>query len=200
MKILDLTDRFARGLVAGFVASLCQTALNLFAYFVIHVPGGRYYNFGTSMILGKKSSTLFEAVFGQIVQIGFATGAAVIFAYVILGINSKNHLIKGVLWGLCVWFLAYSTIVYFHIATNMRINVYSATSNAITSALWGVLMAAILRWLDNRVPETAENKKVTKKFRLSPVPARKPKLEQPEQPEQPERKLRRPVKLSRMKH
>jgi len=197
LKIVDMRDRFARGVIAGFAAALCQTALNIFSYFVLHVPGGRYYNFAASLVLGKKSSTVSEAIFSVIIQIGFATAMGVLFAYLILGIKSKNHILKGMLWGLTIWFASYAVITLFKIETGLKINIFSATSNAITSAVWGILLVMILRWLDNKFPDIDVNKiEVSqvkhRKFYLTPEPAKKPEEEKP--------KFKKSIKVGRRKH
>lgn len=156
MKVIDLKDRFARSLVAGFLASVILLALNLFSYYVLHFTNRRYINYSALMIFGRKSETFAEAVISSIAQVGFATGLIVFFSYLILKKNSNNYLWRGWFIGLGSWFGIMSISYIVGIQNILPINVGSAVSFMITSSVWGIFGAWFLKQLDVRYNDETE--------------------------------------------
>ncbi len=178
MKIIDMGDRFAKGLVASAISSVIYAGLNLFSYYVLHFTDQRYYNVAAVMIFGHKALTTGESIFAQMVQIGFATGIGIVFCYLMAKFNSKNYVFKGIFWGAANWFVIVSLMTITRLNNLLPIGLNSAISNLITSCIWGLFIAVVLRWLDAGETKAAVNHKSRKSFilknvKLVPQPALK---------------------------
>lgn len=184
MKIIDLSDRFLRGLLAGFIAAVVMSGLNLAAFFILGADvTRRYYNFVSALVFVRRADTVGEHIFSQIVQLGHGAFMGAIFAYFILGTKSKNHLIKGWIYGMLVLFSVYAMLAVTKLNEILPIDLSIALTHSVTSSVYGIVLAWTLRILDERydaATETAENSKegkasaFLKRYIVSPVPARKP--------------------------
>lgn len=185
MKIIDLKDRFARGLVAGFIATLILAALNLFSFYVLEFTDKRLYNFAAAFIFGRTAETLGEHLFSQLVQIGFGTGMGLIFAYFIIGLRSPNYILKGWLWGLTVEFASFAIVVIAGMTDVLPLTLNTAISSAINASIWGIVLARGLYILDERYdvetekvektkkPEEIKQQVIVNRYVFAPAPARK---------------------------
>ncbi len=176
MNILDLKDRFARGFLAGLIATVSMAGLNLFSYYILGFTERRYYNFAATFIFGRRADALGEHILSQLVQIGHGVAMGIIFAYFIIGIRSKNYLLKGMLWGLTIEFLSFAIVIITRMDNILPVTLNTAISMLITSAIWGAVLARTLYILDERYETETDEKKNTKlnmKYVLSPVPAKK---------------------------
>lgn len=150
MRMIDLRDRFGRSLIAGFAASLILWSLNLFSYYVLHFSKRRYINYSAIMIFGREFKNLAEAVISSVAQIGFATGLIVIFSYTILKPKRPNYLWRGLFIGFGSWFAIMSIMYLAGVHRRLDVDFGSALSFMITSIIWGMLGAWLLRRLDEK--------------------------------------------------
>lgn len=192
MKFIDLHERFARSLVAGVVASVTLISLNLFSYYIIHLSKRRFINYASLIIFGRKFNNLAEAIFSSIAQIGFASGLLVISSYLIIREKRQNHLLRGLFLGIGSWFAIMAFAYMKGIHKVLPIDMGSAVSFMVTSAIWGVTGAWVLYALDRKYDEQTDNQLELKHrttYHVAPAPARKQ--------EQKERKVRfvKPKKL-----
>ncbi|MDR3587478.1 MAG: hypothetical protein P4L59_19520 [Desulfosporosinus sp.] len=150
MKIIDLKDRFARSLVAGFFASLILYTLNIFSYYILHFSHRRYLNYAALMILGREFDNSTEFIVSSFAQICFATSLIVIFSYVILKEKRGNYLLRGLCIGIGTWFAILSICYIIGIHKILIMDIDSAISFLISSSIWGILGAWSLHKLDEQ--------------------------------------------------
>lgn len=153
MKIIDLKDRFARSLVAGFFASIILYSLNMFSYYILDYSQRRFINYAALMILGRIFENYTEFILASLAQISFANSLIVIFSYVILKEKSGNHLLRGLFIGIGSWFAIMSTSYIIGIHKILIMDIDSAISFLISAAIWGILGAWSLHRLDERYGE-----------------------------------------------
>lgn len=187
MKFIDMSDRFARGLAAGLIASLFQFGLNLLSFFIFNMADRRYYNWASALIFNNKAQNFAESTIGALAQIGWATGLMVIFSYLIAAVNSKNLILKGFFYGAGSWFLIMAASFSIGLFEILEMSVGTAISMAVTSSIWGMTGAWILGILDRRydaeteVAFKAEEKRIRtgRKFVINSVPSGKPLHKEP---------------------
>lgn len=151
---MNLEDRFLRGFLAGVIASLIQNTVNLFSYHVLNYAKKRYLDFASEMLLGRMPETLFEAIFAQISQILFSGFLGVLFAYLLVSINTKNYLFKGWLYAIILWFFIYASGIAFKIPSLHKVAIQTAVSNFIGTTIYGLVLAETLHRLDKKLRES----------------------------------------------
>lgn len=179
VKFINLHERFARSLFAGVFASITLLSLNLFSYYV-HLSKRRFINYAALIVFGRKFNNLAEAIFCSIAQIGFAAGLIVLSSYFVLKEKRQNRLLRGLFVGIGSWF---SIMVFAYlkgIHKVLPIDIGSAISFVVTSAIWGITGAWVLYALDKRYSNEVEPELETKrnsynrtKYFLTPAPANK---------------------------
>ena len=150
---MDLTDRFARGLIAGLVGGVIMNIISLVSY-SLGITELRFLDWSAIAIYGLKPESLVEAVFAQLAQFVFVGVLGVLFAYLIAAMGSKNHLLKGWLYGSGMWFVLYGITILFHVEATIPLHIDTAATDFIGSTMYGLAMAVTLKWLDERVVQT----------------------------------------------
>ena len=109
--MLNLNDRLTRGFIAGVLGGIAMSLTNFISY-VLGIAEVLYLDWAAVLIYGYRFSTTGEAVIAQGGQFLFSGIAGIIFAYLIPMVTSVNHLFKGMLFGLTVWFGSYKSSKY----------------------------------------------------------------------------------------
>lgn len=142
-----ITDRFTRGCIAGILAGLVSSVFNLTAYYVGFAKL-RYLDFAGVMIYGRKPTSALEALFAWLGMYMFMALLGAIFAYLILGMTSKNYLFKGWFYGVIVWFAVYAIVILFKVPELSVFNLPTTFANFIGASLWGLALGYIFDKLD----------------------------------------------------
>lgn len=149
---MDLTDRFARGLIAGLVAGVVMNIISIVSY-SLDITELRFLDWSAIAVYGQKPENLAEAVFAQFAQFIFVGVLGVFFAYLIVAIGNKNYLLKGWLYGSGMWFVLYGITILFHIEATIPLHLDTAATDFIGSTGYGLVLAATLKLLGERVTQ-----------------------------------------------
>lgn len=149
-----LRDRMVRGMVAGFVAGIAMNIIDLALYY-LGISKLRYLDWAAFIIYYTKPVNLVEAIFAQFAQLIFITFLGAVFAYLILFIKSQNILLRGLTFGLATWFLLYAISMLFKMEQTIPLRFGTAFSDFISSAVYGLVLAKTLSYLDKRVKDPA---------------------------------------------
>lgn len=142
-----MNDRFMNGLVAGTVAGFIQGAVNSFMIFILHFGHLRFADFSGIIIYGTKPKGLSEFIFAGIAQLGYAGSVGIAFSFLLKYI-SKNYLwVKGIYFGLAMWFFAYAITLLYKVPGLVLIPFESAACNFISSVVYGLTLA----WAINKL-------------------------------------------------
>jgi len=144
-----ITDRFTRGFIAGLIASIPVTIVNLVSHYLFQTIS--YAHFAAIMIFGHTFESTLELLFAIGCVIFFEAGLGGIFAYLITGLTSKNLLFKGWIFGLAVWFISYVITLLFKVPGLAVLPLKSSCSNLISSSIYGLVLAYILMKLNRRL-------------------------------------------------
>lgn len=143
-------DRFMRGALAGLAGAIVSMGVSLFLIFVLKFGTLRFYDIGGTFIYGRKPVSLPEIAFAEFAHLVVSGGVGVLYAFLMPRISSRYNLAKGVMIGIATWFAVYAMTVLFKVPRLQHTSLESSLSNVISSAVFGLVMAATLGWLDNR--------------------------------------------------
>lgn len=145
-----MRDRFTRGLVAGIVAGIVPFFINWGA-FTLNLNTLRWSEFIGMLILGDLPATTGEMLFTIAAQFILLGILGVIFAYLLPLLSVENYQLKGSLYGLAIWFLAFIIVHLFKIGGIFEIPLKTAATNAVAGLFWGLALSIILGWFEHRV-------------------------------------------------
>ena len=143
-----MEDRLTRGFFAGLAGGIVMSLLDYISFY-LNFGKERLLDFAAEIIFDHRAASLVEAVIGQGAQLLFAGVLGVLFSYIIINIKSKNYLFKGWLYGVTIWFAIYTVGRLF--GTLEKLPWQTAISNVIAASVFGLVVAARLRWMDESV-------------------------------------------------
>lgn len=144
-------DRYIRGLIAGLLAGVAALAWNLFSFYVLNFSTLVWGDFVSAVIFRRQIANAWEYVFSLLMGVIFTGFLGVLFSLLIPVIKSRFLWLKGLIFGIAVWFLIYSLAIMFRIPTLINIPSKTALSNLIGASLWGILLGIFLEIIDDRL-------------------------------------------------
>jgi len=145
-----LEDRVTRGFLAGLAAGVAMNALNLASYYAGFAEI-RYLDWASEILFGYMPRNFFEAVFAQVTQIIFVGILGILFAALIPRVGSRSLYLKGWLFGSAVWFCLYGLTLLFKHKQTIPIDVQTAASDLAGASVYGLVLAWVLKFLDERI-------------------------------------------------
>jgi uncharacterized membrane protein YagU involved in acid resistance len=133
------------------LAGIFSLAWGLFSLHVIHFTSLLYTDFAAILIYGERINTTIAKVFAQIAVFFFWGLDGIVFAFITPYIGSRNLVLKGALWGVFVWFFAYTVTLLYKVPGLEKIDPNTAISQAIGALAWGIPMALILNYLGTKL-------------------------------------------------
>lgn len=146
-------DKYANGLVSGLIGGVAAAATNLLLILVFKFGEVMFSDFAGVLVFGHLPKSFGENALAYLAYLGFAGILGVIFAYLIPILSFKYFLLKGIQFGIGVWFASYAITLLFKVPELSTISLESAVTNFLASFVYGLLMAIVLRWLINRTSD-----------------------------------------------
>lgn len=145
-----MEDRFTRGFIAGIIAGIAMNVPNYISFYLLDYAKLRFLDYASIALFGHRPLNFTEIVVAQISQIFFAGFLGIIFAYLITGITSRNHLLKGWVFSLFIWFITFAIAIVFRMPDISKPATESVISNSVGATVYGLCLPAILGLLDNK--------------------------------------------------
>ena len=145
-----MKDRFTIGFLSGILAGV-PTHIFIWGAYYLHLTTLRWVDFMGIFVYGKKPVILGETLLGVVSMYFFVGLLGIVFAFIIPKITSKNYLLKGVVFSLFVWFLAYVVAQLFKVPELLHIPLKTTLSHFIGATIWGLSLGYALNWLGNRI-------------------------------------------------
>lgn len=146
-----MKDRFTNGLIAGILAGILYITWSLTSRFILHLTNRSVSGFGALLSFNKPPESLLDYVWGSFVALGISAGLGVLFAYLILLVESENLYLKAIVYSMGVWFLINDVIVpRISNTTEAPFTLGTVFSASIGSVLFGVVLAFAYNYLVNR--------------------------------------------------
>lgn len=142
-----IKDRLVNGALAGTAGAVVQ---NTYAFTLILAgyKGPSYVDYGKAIVFYKTIEGPSALALGLIGHFVWNIILGVIFAYIIMLTSSRYYLLKGIIYGLVVWFLIKMGSSMFEIAEIVEINPAAAAVFLSGAILFGVAIAYTLKILD----------------------------------------------------
>ena len=144
-----MKDRFTNGFVSGFTAGLVPWAIN-WSLQALDINTVVWVDFMGLFILGRGPQDVAEIIYMLIMQFGFFGVLGVVFALIVPLISSRRLIFKGAVFGLSVWFILFSLPTLFQIGQLEVFPLKTVLVHSVSSILYGVALAFILKWVDNK--------------------------------------------------
>ncbi|MEW6660777.1 MAG: hypothetical protein ACOY9Y_07750 [Bacillota bacterium] len=147
---MNIRDRFTRGFLAGLAAGI---VMNIFSFisFALNWVEIRFLDWAGVLIFGRQPVGALEIAVSLAGQLFFTSLLGVFFAYLISMTTSRGYILKGLVYGLAVWFASYAISILFRVPTLVRFRLDTVTSNIVGALLFGLVLAVALKWLDEQV-------------------------------------------------
>ncbi|MHB1125707.1 MAG: hypothetical protein ACYC2T_01930 [Bacillota bacterium] len=146
-----IKDRFTRGMLAGAAAGIITKLYDLLAFY-LGISTLRWLDFAGILMYGRKPVILEEQIFATLGTWFFHALLAIIFVYLIERLFlSDNLLLKGWFYGVSWWFIVYSISVLYKVPELVSVPFKTSVSNWIGASIWGLVMATVVKWLDNKI-------------------------------------------------
>ncbi|HBV88574.1 hypothetical protein [Desulfosporosinus sp.] len=143
---MNRKDRFYYGLIAGLIAGIVQNMVNLL-FFYLNITKLRYVDWVAIMTYGHEPVTILDGFFALVVQLGLNGVLGVVFAYLLPILGFEHYLLKGMVFGVGFYqFNSFITNLY-HMPGLTQTETYTAISNTVTSAIFGILLAILTKKL-----------------------------------------------------
>lgn len=149
-----MKDRFMNGLIAGIIAGIFALIIDLFFVDVLKFGKLRFWDFSSILLFGNKPQSFWQTLLGILGHIGFSGIGGVIYAYLIRLITSKYLYIKGIVFGLSIWFSAYTTTYMLKVPYLKDISFETSVADYISSLFYGLILTYVLVKLVNKTTFT----------------------------------------------
>ncbi len=144
-----MEDRLVTGGIAGLVGAAVQ---NTYSFVVkgLNLAEYTYSDFATTVLTNSVYSDPAGLLAGFISYLAVGVILGVLFAYLIASTSSDYLYIKGLLYGLVMWFILTGFGTIFSLETFIGIPPISALLILVGGLLFGVVTAHIIKILDHK--------------------------------------------------
>lgn len=149
---MNLEDRFTRGFLAGLAGGIAMNAFSA-ASTALDWVEVTFADWAGVFIFGRQPQGIAESTVALAGQLFFAAIVGVVFAYLVYVTTSRNYMFKGLIYGLGVWFLTYAAAILFRVPSLVQFGMDTVSSNLVGSLIYGLVLAWVLKHLDNTVNE-----------------------------------------------
>lgn len=144
-----MKDRLVAGALAGAVAALVQDAYGLTVK-ALGITDRIFTDFAAVMIMFKPEKGALGFLVGLIAHVIVGIIFGIVFAYIILKTSSNYFLLKGLCYGLILWFLLLGLGTMWRLPLFTVVPPKPALVIFVGALLYGLVTAYILKLLDQR--------------------------------------------------
>lgn len=142
-------DPFAKGAIGGLSGAIIQ---NIYAYIgrLLGFTNVDYLNVSQAVLLDCNSQGFFAILVNFLGHLIIDSFWGIVFAFLIIKITKAHLIIKGILFGLAIWFLVRVIITkVFHLPVLSDNTPEIAFFFFVGAALYGLTLSLVLKSLDN---------------------------------------------------
>jgi hypothetical protein len=144
-----IRDWMVSGAIAGVMGGICQ---NIYAGLlnIWGMPGSYYIEYGKVLLFARNPSGLLPDGLGLLAHFAWDIILAIVFVCIIQQTSQRYFLLKGLLYGMIVWFLIRAGATLFKIPIINQDLPHTIALFFIGSLLFGVVIVNTLRFLQKR--------------------------------------------------
>lgn len=136
-----INDRAIQGFTAGILAGIIMAAIN-FILVSLRLSDLLYANWASVYLMGYIDSSLIGIMVGQIAHLLFAGFTGIPFTVLVK--RKEYFQLKGILWGLAIWFMTNAICVLFNIEPLLPKNIQTIIAHAFTAIIYGWVLAIVI--------------------------------------------------------
>lgn len=138
-----MKDRFVGGVIAGFSAGVVQVLLD-YGFLWLKWSKIVFPDYAAILIYDKKATFWWDTFLSIFVFLNFSAILGVVFAYLTRLIGTKYYLFKGWFYAVSIWFIVSAVGTMYRVPILEKTPWQTATTQTITSSVFGILIALIL--------------------------------------------------------
>lgn len=139
-------DKYTIGIVSGIIGWITTFLWNYPAN-KLGLSDLKYSDFVAVLIYGHFAKYTLEEIFALGTTIMWFAALGVLFSYIT---GNKHLTLKGLGFGVGVWFASYTITLLFKIPELTDISLGTAFSNLVGSLIYGLTLGIAVRWLRNK--------------------------------------------------
>lgn len=182
-----MVDRVFRGAISGIVAGLIMNIWSYISYSILHITTLRFIDWAAILINGTRPVGLVQDIFALFLHFIWVSFLGVVFALLVPYVTSRGYILKGLGYSWITGFLMYSVTTMFQVPSLYKAPFNTTVSNFIGAAIWGIGLAVVLKWLENKTSVSVKQK--LHRFAVVPAPAKKD--------DERRVKLKKPIKIKK---
>ena len=141
-----MKDRTYYGFLAGIIAGIPQTVLNLISYY-FNFAQIRYLDWMSIILFGDKPIDNLQTMMAIVARIIFAGILGILFAHLMKHTSDEHYLFKGWIYGMTVMGLLYVVTSLLQVPQLTYTHTYTVISNSVTTSIFGLILAESLNRL-----------------------------------------------------
>ena len=148
----QLEKPLSSGIIAGIIAGILKDIPDAFFHYGLKITQITFWDYSGVIALGHLPSGAAEYICAVFFEIIFSILVGLFFVFVTNRIIIKHYFLSGAFYGAVVWFMIRSVVVGLNIQLLMDGDIVTATINSFNSIMYGLILAIIIRFLENRTP------------------------------------------------
>ncbi len=140
------------GIIAGIIAGILKDIPDAFFHYGLKITRITFWDYSGVIALGHLPSEAAEYICAMFFEIIFSILVGLFFVFITNRIIIKHYFLSGAFYGAVVWFIIRSAVVGLNIQLLMDGDIVTATINSFNSIMYGLILAIIVRFLENRTP------------------------------------------------
>lgn len=141
-------DRFTVGFIVGIIAGFSADLISFILTHLLKLGQVGYEDFAAVLVFGANASTIGQSIFAHLVQLFFSALLGAMFVYWINRVTEQFLLFKGIIFGLFIWFFAFSVAQLFKLQFLDKLDLGTVLVNYVAAVIYGVVLGIALRYLD----------------------------------------------------
>lgn len=141
-----MRDRTYYGFIAGIIAGIPQTILNLTSYY-FNFAQIRLLDWMAIILYGDKPMDILQTMTALVARIIFAGIIGILFSHLMKYLDDDHYLFKGWIFGILDMGVLYGITTLLQVPQLTYMHTYTVLSNFVSSSAYGLIMAESLKRL-----------------------------------------------------
>lgn len=142
-----------RGFAAGLVAGAVSALFNWFLITTLKMGNIHYHDFAAIIMYGRMPRNFLEKAFAQGGQMFFSGLMGAIFGYLISWMTTRYLLLKAVIFGVGVWFAAYTATMLYKVPHLDKVPPKAVLANLLAAVVYGLVIGWLFVWTRRRLKD-----------------------------------------------
>lgn len=145
-----MEEKFITGVIGGIGAGIIKDIPDFIFRYLLKITRITFWDYSGTISLGHPPHNLLELVNAAFYEVVFSIFIGILFVYLAPYFKTKRILIRGAIYGALVWFTIRAGVVVFQVKPLIDGDILSATLNSLNSILYGIVLAKIINYLEEK--------------------------------------------------